>query len=231
MSKSISITSSDGRLFDAYLALPAVGPAPAIVAIPSIFGLTAGFKASLDRFASEGFIVIAADPFWRTQPGPLASAEIDAAQARKNAIVEDRVLDDLRCTIRALAALPEWNGKFGIFGYCFGGKYAFLGLTRLGADAAAAFHGTNIHTVLDEAGKVTAPFSFHYGENDHIVPLAQIDQIRAALAGKDGEIYVYEGAAHSFALRDDASYHSEVARTAEDRALAMFARLKEPAVA
>jgi len=231
MSKTVSITSSDGRAFDAYLTMPPVGPAPAIIVVPSIFGVTDGFKTTLDRYASKGFIVIAPDPFWRTIPGPLTGARMEDAQKRKNAYDEAAGLDDLRHTIALLGTLPEWNGKFGIFGFCFGGRLAMLGLTRLGADAAATFHGTMIHSMLDEAAAVTKPFSLHFGETDHIVPLDQIEAIRAGLAGKDGEIYVYEGAGHSFALPDNPSYNETAAQLSEDRALAIFDRLKEPAIA
>ena len=231
MSTTISITSSDGRPFDAYLALPPSGPAPAIIVVPSIFGVTDAFKTSLDRFAREGYIVLAADPFWRTHPGPLPLTDVAAAQARKNAYTEHDGFDDLQRTIATLKTIPEWNGKFGIFGYCFGGKHSFVGLTRFGAEAGASFHGTFIHTVLDEADKLNGPFSFHYGEDDHIVPLEQVDRIRTALAGKDGEIFVYAGAGHSFALPDAPQYNPEVARISEDRALAVFSRMKETVVA
>jgi carboxymethylenebutenolidase len=231
MSSTISITSADGRTFDAYLTLPPGGPAPAIVIVPSIFGVTDAFKVSLDRYASKGFIVIAPDVFWRTHPGPLAPDQRVEGQARMAAYNFDDGMDDLRRTIDALKMLPKWNGKFGIFGFCFGGKHAFLGITQLGADAGAAFHGTQIHTVLDQAGRLNKPFSFHYGEDDHVVPMEQVDAIKAALAGKDGEIYVYPGVGHSFALPDNPTYHAEAARVSEERALAVFDRMKEPALA
>ena len=231
MSKTISITSREGTPFDAYLALPPAGPAPAIVVVPSVFGVTDAFKTSLDRYASRGFIVIAPDPFWRTHPGPLANSEMEAAQKRKNAYDEAAGLDDLQRTIDTLKTLPEWNGAFGIFGFCFGGKHAILGFTRLGAHAGASFHGTQMHTVLDEAAAIAGPFSFHYGADDHLIPMEHVDAIRTALAGKDGEIFVYEGAGHSFALPDSANYNADVARLSEERALAVFDRLKDHAVA
>jgi carboxymethylenebutenolidase len=231
MSTTISITSADGRAFDAYLTLPPGGPAPAIVIVPSIFGVTDAFKVSLDRYASKGFIVIAPDVFWRTHPGPLTPDQRVAGQARMAAYTFAEGMDDLRRTVDALKALPEWNGKFGIFGFCFGGKHAFLGITQLGADAGAAFHGTQIHTVLDQADRLNKPFSFHYGEDDHVVPMEQVDAIKAALAGKDGEIHVYAGVGHSFALPDNPTYHAEAARVSEERALAIFDRMKEPALA
>ena len=231
MSTTISIPSRDGRPFEAYLTLPPSGPAPAIVIVPSIFGVTDPFKTSLERFASKGFVVIASDIFWRTHPGPLTPDRRAEGQARMAAYDFDEGLDDLQRTVAALKSVPEWNGKFGIFGFCFGGKHAFLGITRLGADAAASFHGTQMHTVLDEAGKLNKPFSFHYGEDDHVVPMEQVDAIKAALAGKDGEICVYPGVGHSFALPDNPTYHAEAARISEERALAMFSRMKDPAIA
>jgi carboxymethylenebutenolidase len=231
MSKTISVTSSDGRPIPAELALPPSGPAPAIVVVPSIFGVTEAFKETLDRLASKGYVVICPDPFWRTHPGPLRGTDMTAAQARKNACELEPNLEDLRRTIDDLGTLPEWNGKFGVWGYCFGGIHAFLGITRLGAGAGASFHGTNIHTVLDEADACNAPFSFNYGADDHIVPMVQIDAIRAALAGKGGEINVYDGAGHSFALADNPSFNPEVAALSEARALAVFDRMKAVAVA
>jgi carboxymethylenebutenolidase len=231
MSSTISVASGDGRLFEAYLALPPAGPAPAIVIVPSIFGVTDGLKTSLERYASKGFIVIAPDVFWRTQPGPLTPDRVAEGQVRMKAYNLDEGLDDLRRTVDALKSVPQWNGKFGIFGFCFGGKHAFLGITRLGADAAASFHGVLIHTVLDEAHKLDKPFSFHYGKTDHVIPMEQVEAIRAALAGKDGEIHVYEDAGHSFALPDNPSFHAETARLSEERALAVFDTMKEPALA
>ena len=231
MSSTISISSADGRPFDAYLALPPAGPAPAIVIVPSIFGVTDAFKTSLDRYASKGFVVIAPDVFWRAHPGPLTMANFAEAQARMKAYDFDEGLDDLNRTVAALESVPQWNGKFGIFGFCFGGKHAILGMTRLGAEAGASFHGTQMHTVLDEVATLDKPFSFHYGEDDHVVPMEQVAAIKAAFAGKDGEIFVYPGVGHSFALPDNPSYHAEAARISEERALAIFARMKDPAIA
>jgi len=94
MSSTISVASSDGRHFDAYLTLPPAGPAPAIVIVPSIFGVTDGFKTSLDRYTSKGFIVIAPDVFWRTHPGPLTGDRIAEGQARMKAYDFDEGLDD-----------------------------------------------------------------------------------------------------------------------------------------
>jgi carboxymethylenebutenolidase len=231
MAQTISIPTSDGRAFDAVLAMPPGGSAPALIFIPSIYGNTDGMQATIDRYASHGYIVVSIDPFWRTVPGPLGLDRQPEASARKDTWTVDQGLDDTRAALAYLKTLPAWNGKFAMVGYCFGGRLSLLGLIRLGADAAVTFHGTAMHLDLAEAGGITAPFSFHYGEADPVVPLEQVEQVRAALAGKDGEICVYPGASHSFAQQESPRYDPEAGPLSEARALAVLERLKTPVTA
>jgi carboxymethylenebutenolidase len=228
MAQTISLPTPAGPAFDAVLAMPTASSAPALIFIPSIYGNTDGMKNTIDRYASHGYIVLSLDPFWRTVPGPLGLDQQPAASARKDGWTVDQGLDDTRAALAYLRTLPAWNGKFAMVGYCFGGRLSLLGLMRLGADAAVTFHGTAMHLDLAEAGSISAPFSFHYGSADPVVPLDQVELVRTALAGKDGEIYVYEGAAHSFAQEESPRYSPEAGPLSEARALAMLERLKTP---
>ena len=101
---------------------------------------------------------------------------------------------------------------------------------RLGADAGVSFHGTSIQRYLDEAPAVTKPFSLHFAEEDDLVSLEDVERIRAALAGKDGEIVVYAGATHGFARAETPRYNPTVAHEAEERAFAMLDTLKTAAI-
>ena len=231
MAKAISIPTSDGHAIDAVLATPPGNDLPALIFVPSIYGNTDGMQATIDRYASHGYIVISADPFWRTAPGPLTLDRQAEASKRKDDWNVDLGLADVRAVLDYLKTMPAWSGKFAMVGYCFGGRLTMLGLIRLGADAAVTFHGTGMQLDLAEAGNITAPFSFHYGEVDPAVPLEQVEQIRAALAGKDGEIYVYPGAAHSFAQQESPRYSPEAGPLSEARALKMLERLKTPITA
>jgi carboxymethylenebutenolidase len=222
MGKMISITASAGGAFDAYLALPERRPAPAIIVSSSIYGITKGLRETIDRYAGRGFIVIAHDLFWRTQPGALEGNRRQEARARLEAYDVERGLDDFRAVRDALATLPEWNGKFAVLGFCFGGQHAFLGLSRLGADAGISFHGTSIQHYLDEAPAIAKPFSFHFAAEDDLVSPADIERIRQALAGKTGEIVVYEGATHGFARVESPTYDAAVTQAAEERAFAVL---------
>jgi len=194
--------------------------------VSSIYGVNAGLKKTLERYARRGYIVVAPDIFWRTQPGPLESNNRAEAQDRLNAYRIDPGMDDLRATRDALGQFMEWNGRFGLVGFCFGGQHAFLGLTRLGADAGVSYHGTSIERYLDEAPRVTQPFSFHFGREDDLVSLEAVEAIRSALAGKTGDIVVHDGAGHGFAREDSAGYNAAVARASEEQAFIVLDRLK-----
>ena len=228
-SETIAIPRAGGGAFDAYLTLPERSPAPAIIVVSSIFGVTAGLKRTMARYAERGFIAVAPDFFSRTMPGPMDDAPQAEAEARIKGYDIAGGIDDMRRTRDLLANHDDWNGKFAVLGFCFGGRHAFLGLTRLGADASVAFHGSHIHRYLDEVPAVTKPFSFHFAAIDPLVPLDQVDLIRTALSGKRGEIAVYDGVQHGFAREESPRYDPEAARTSEERAFACLDTLLSPA--
>jgi carboxymethylenebutenolidase len=125
-----------------------------------------------------------------------------------------------------LRARPECGGSIAVVGYCFGGEFAYLAVTRLGAAAGVAFHGVGIGKHLDEAGNVKRPLSLHFGEDDRFVPLEEVAAIEEAHRGVRGfESYRYPGAKHGFAQADVPAYDEGAARLAEERALTMLARL------
>jgi carboxymethylenebutenolidase len=230
MSRTIAIPSAAGAIPAELADAPGGVPRPLLLLVPSVYGASAGFKRTIDRYASRGYDVVAADPFWRTLPGELDIDRRADARARMDAWSPDEGMADMRATLAwAKDALPHWNGKFAIVGFCFGGQHAMLALTRLGADAAVSYHGAKMDQYLGEAAAMTKPFSFHYGERDGVVPMEQVEQIRAALAGKDGAIFVYPGAGHSFAREGVPDYVPDVAELSERRAFEVLDTLKTPA--
>jgi carboxymethylenebutenolidase len=57
----------------------------------------------------------------------------------------------------------------------------------------------------------------HYGGNDPLVPMDQVEAIRKRLgSGSRADIHVYDGAGHGFSFSTQPSYH-EVAATESDR--------------
>jgi carboxymethylenebutenolidase len=180
--------------------LPRTGPGVVLVGVP------AEEHTTLERYAARGYAVVAAHVGATTDVGDGLAA--------------------VRAAMDVLATRPECNGTIAVAGYGYGGRFAFLGVTRLGADAAVAFHAIGIGAHLDEASRVKKPLSFHFGDADECVPFEEVRAIKGALEGfGTTEIYRYPGVQQGFALAGSAGYDAEAAGQAERRVFAILDRL------
>jgi carboxymethylenebutenolidase len=125
--------------------------------------------------------------------------------------------------VATLRARPELRGQVGAFGYCMGGRLAYLAAATTDIAAAVPFYGGGIHGQLDRAAAITCPVQFHYAEHDDHIPLSAVDSVRQAMAGKAAEVHVYPGAHHGFNCWARGSYHAPSAALAQGRALAFLA--------
>lgn len=182
----------------------------------------------LERYASRGYIALAPDLFWRVAPGVLARDEagMKAANERKNRVDPAQCLSDIGAAVEALRAMPQCEGNVALAGFCFGGRYAFLGAAHLEIAAAAAFHPTEIGASLEPAPRIKHPLSLHFAEEDAVVPLSEVDTIARALQGQPNvELFTYPKARHSFAVPQTHAYDTLSATLAEERAFALFDRV------
>lgn len=218
----ITNKTRDGETFDGYLALPAgEDKAPAILLITAIFGIDDEMQMLSDEWANDGFIVSTPDIFWRQTPGP--TADMAVAFDRMERFDPEQGLKDIEDLIASVRAHPRCNGKVAVLGFCFGGRYAHLATTRLGANAAAAFHGTGIDQHLDEVDRVAVPVSYHFGDEDPIVPMETVKAIQQAFAGKaSAAIIVHKGATHNFSMPQKDGYNPTAARLSRAAALECF---------
>ncbi len=221
----MTFTARDGVTYDGRMSTPAgEDKAPAILIIPAIFGTDAEMEGLIEDFARDGFLTAAPDYFHRSVPGP--TADFQAALARMNSFDMAQGLKDMDDNIRELRRHPRCNGKVAVLGFCFGGSFAFLAGARFGADAVGTYHGTRIHTVLEEADRLRVPTSLHYGDDDPHVPMEQVTAVQAALAGKDGcEVVVHAGGQHNFSMPTKAGYDAAVAQSARDSVIACFSQM------
>ena len=220
--KTIKYGTRDGEAFDGYLTKPGIDdPLPGIVIITAIFGTDDDMIRLSDGWASEGFIVSVPDIFWRVLPG--STADHAVGRDRMGKFDVEQGMKDIEDVVADLNNRPECNGKVGMLGFCFGGRYVHLSAARLGIDAGAAFHGTAIGKNLEETNKITCPMSLHFGENDPVVPMEEVNAIKAAYAGKTNvDIAVYEGAGHSFSMPSNQGYDADVANASREAALTLF---------
>ena len=218
----ITYKTREDETFTGYLSSPdGDGKSPGILLITAIFGIDDEMKELSDAWASDGFVVSTPDIFWRVMPGP--TADMEKAFARYEAFDADQGMLDIEDLINDLKSRPQCNGKVAVLGFCFGGRYAHLAASRLGADAAGSYHGTRIGEHLDEVDQVTCPVSFHFGGDDPFVPMDEVEAIRAAYAGhSNAEIVTHAGASHNFAMPYKDGYVAEVAQASRDAVLQCF---------
>jgi carboxymethylenebutenolidase len=224
--RTIDITVPAGTGFTGRLSLPPSGKGPGLLVLQEIFGVNANIRAICDRFAEEGYVVLAPDVFWRQKPGvDLGYSEADFGEAfgLYKGFDVDQGVADIGAAIAALRALPECTGKVGVIGYCLGGLLTYLTAARHDIDAASAYYGGGIDKYLAEAGNVRCPIAFHFGGADSHIPPASVEAVAKAFADVEtASVYVYPGADHAFANADRPSFDKPTSMMAYSRSLAVF---------
>ena len=195
--------------------------------IPEIYGVNGFLRETAQRYADQGYAVLALDILWRLGRNVELSyegAENDRAHAHHRAFDYESAVVDLQAGIDALRARPECTGKVGVVGFCLGGTLAYLATARCDADAAVGYYGTRIHNFLDDASKIDRPLLLHFGELDHTTPPQEMARIVPAI-GSNPHVthHVYKGAGHAFAnhMRPD-RYHEPMTLAADARTFAFF---------
>ncbi|PLZ02407.1 carboxymethylenebutenolidase [Burkholderia sp. WAC0059] len=213
--------------FGGYLALPKRGKGPGIIIIQEIFGVNGHIRDVADQYALDGYVALAPDIFWRTQP----RVELDYVGADRDKGIEllqktnvDLAVQDIAATAAVLRKLPEANGKVAAIGYCFGGRLAYLAAAQGSVDVAVAYYGGGIQNALGEADKIKAPIQFHYAELDHGIPLSAVGEVKARFAGRDNaEFHLYPSADHGFNCSSRDSYNQHASALSHGRTLAFLA--------
>ena len=224
--------AADGGKMPVYMAAPtAAGRGPGVVMIPSFWGVEADVIGYADDLARRGCVVAVPDPFWRDEtPGLIERVEggRERAVARLKRVDRDRLVADIDTAFAYLKGLSECNGRSALVGFCFGGVYALLATTRLGADAGVAFHSGPISGLLGEAENVKATLSFHWGDRDHAAPPEELEKVSAAFARLPAaEVRIYPGAVHGYmhwTAKD--VYHKDAAKASWARCVEILGRLR-----
>jgi carboxymethylenebutenolidase len=227
-SEYITIDTPDGP-FRAYLARPLALSAPAIVVIQEIFGVNADLRDTCDELASQGYLALSPDLFWRMEPGIDMSDQTEGEWKKGFALYTafdyDAGVADIAATMQKARSLPGSNGRVGLMGYCLGGLMTFITTARKGADASAVYYGGGTEKHLDEARDIGDPLIMHLAEDDEYIPKDAQTAIIGAL--KDNplvKVYTYPGRRHAFARHHGKHYDKEAADLANSRTADFFAQ-------
>jgi carboxymethylenebutenolidase len=212
MGEFITLTAADGHRLPAW---QSGKEGPGLVVIQEIFGVNNHIRHTADRFAAEGFTVIAPALFDRVGPGiELGYGEDDVKRGRE---IRAKVpLDEaLRDIAAAVVALKTEGRHVGVVGYCWGGSLAWAAATRLeGIDAAVSYYGGEVAKMADERPR--CPVMLHFGEKDHAIPMSDVETVRKKQPGLP--VYTYS-AGHGFSCDERGSFDPESHALALSRTL------------
>jgi carboxymethylenebutenolidase len=220
MGEHIRLTAADGFTFDAYQAAPEGDARGGIVVIQEIFGVNGHIRDVADAYAAAGYLAVAPAVYDRVQPGTELGYEQADIQAGIGLRGRCR-LEDVLADLTAAAGVARSAGRVGTVGFCWGGFLSSAAAIELAGtvDASVGYYGGGIAAqLLDRSPQV--PLMLHFGEQDHAIPLEDVDKITAAWP--DATTHVYAGAQHGFECDQRASYDAGAARLAFARTLRFF---------
>ncbi|HEV7807713.1 MAG TPA: dienelactone hydrolase family protein [Solirubrobacteraceae bacterium] len=220
ITRSERIQTTDGA-FDAHVAIPQSGSGPGMLLIHEIFGVNDYVKDAARRLAELGYVVLAPDLYWRTQPGLALRHEGEDLQRAFAAMGQLDVETAARDAVVALAALRELpevasaGGRAGVLGFCLGGTLAYRVAVHSDPDTAVCYYGSGIPGALDDAASILSPTLLHWGGADPFIAREQVDAVAAMAAGREGfECHVHEDAGHAFDNSFAPQFHHPAAAAA-----------------
>ncbi|MCB2068047.1 MAG: dienelactone hydrolase family protein [Erythrobacter sp.] len=228
MSETVSTTTFHGNgAFNAYVARPQGKASAAIVVIQEIFGVNPGIRQKCDKLATQGYLAVAPDLFWRLEPGIELDPDIEAELQQAFGLFGQF---DQQAGIRDIEATIHWardqvgGGKVGAVGYCLGGRLAYMTAARTDADASVGYYAVGVDGLLNEKHAIARPLMLHIAGNDGFVG----PDVQAAMhQGLDDHPRVtlcdYPGLDHGFATEMGARRDEAGAQLADERTAQFFA--------
>ncbi len=204
-----------GGTSQGYLALPAGGEGPGVILVQEWWGLVGHIKTVADRFAAEGFVVLAPDFFHGA-----ATDEPDEAMRLMMGLAMDRAAKDVEGAATYLSGLEAVTSPaIGTVGFCMGGSLALWSATVAeNIQAAVGFYPAVPWERMDPqwssyAGKAAL---IHASEEDGTSAAPGIRAAVEAIEGAGGtvEVHDYPGTHHAFFNDERPEVHDPVASEA-----------------
>ncbi len=234
----LTIAVGDARM-PAYLVRPGgQGRYPAVIVLEGVFGFDEELRRITDLLASLGYVGLAINYFHRTHP-TLSLPFTPEGRARGEEAARCVKKDEARNDV---AAARDWlnmqpfveSGHIGTWGFGLGGTVAFVTATLPGINAAVAFYGQSIASLmpggeaapLEDARDLRAPLLLVFGGQDELISQRDVEVTTATLRSHDKryELQAYPSVGHSFFRTTPDSASTREAADAWDRVRAFFER-------
>jgi carboxymethylenebutenolidase len=188
-----------------------------VVVVQEIFGVTDHVKRVADQYAAQGYRAIAPAMFDRIERNltvPYTDVQRGLEHMRK------LKWPDTLADVEAAAAKVRGSGSAAVVGFCWGGTVAHVAASDLDIDAAVSYYGGGVAKMLDKRPR--CPILYHFGDQDHSIPLPDVEKIKAAYPAST--LHVYAGAGHGFSCDERASFSAPDAKLAFERSIAFLDR-------
>jgi len=217
MGRWIKLSPATGVEIAAYRADPPGKPRGGLVVIQEIFGVNGHIRSVCDGYAADGYLAVAPAVFDRVEPGVDIGCTPEHV-ARGRDLRAKANTDEALADITAARGVAAEAGKVGVVGYCWGGYLAWLSAARVsGLACAICYYGGGMHEAIGEKPRV--PVLAHFGEKDHMIPVAGVQKL--AQAHPSAEVHLYP-ADHGFNCDQRGSYDAPSAKLARERSLAFL---------
>jgi carboxymethylenebutenolidase len=241
---AIDIPTADGTA-DAILAVPdGDGPWPGVLVYMDAFGPRPRLEEMAARIASEGYVVVVPNVFYRHGRAPVVDLPDLTVPENRSAIFEklgpvmqtltpELAMRDAGAYLDFLASDERVSGPVGTVGYCMGGALALRTAARFPdrVAAAASYHGGRLATDAPDSphrefGGIRAEVYVGHADNDGSMPPEQQRLVADTLesAGVTYRAELYDGARHGFTMADTAMYDEAATERHWETLLDLFAR-------
>lgn len=225
LAETILIPGHNGEMINAYYARPlGPGPFPGMVIVHHLPGWDEWYREATRKFAHHGYAALSPNLYFREGHG---TPEDVAAKARASGgVADDQAVGDIAGAMRYLRALPNSNGKVGVFGTCSGGRHAYLAACRVpGFNAVVDCWGGRVVmgpndltpkqpvAPLDYTKDLACPILGLFGADDMSPSPEQVSIHEQELKrlGKTYEFHMYPNAGHGFFYYNRPNYRQEQA--------------------
>jgi carboxymethylenebutenolidase len=210
----VIISTPDGQMPAFLYKSTELGQKPAVILLMEAFGLTSHIRDVAARIATEGYVVLTPDLYYRELPNnKFGYDEVEQAHTMMYCMDFGKpVEEDIRTAIAYVKSQPDVSpDRVGVIGFCLGGGLTFLTACKFSDEIAVAapFYGMVLDEWIEVMANITVPIYLFHGGIDPFIPLERIHQIESRFKelGKEYALKVYPDADHGFFCQERSSYN------------------------